>query len=82
MKPIQRAIKLVGTQQKLADALGLKSQGQVTQWVTGRRPVPPKQCIPIELATGGKVTRYELRPDVFGPAPGAPVGHAEVRKAS
>lgn len=81
MKPIQRAIKIVGTQQKLADALGLKSQGQVTQWVTGRRPVPPKQCIPIELATGGRVTRYELRPDVFGGPPAAPAAGPEVRQA-
>ncbi|WP_299942160.1 helix-turn-helix domain-containing protein [uncultured Microbulbifer sp.] len=69
MEPIQLAIRIAGTQQKLADALGIKSQGQVTQWVTGRRPIPPKRCIPIERITNGVVTRYDLRPDIFGPAP-------------
>ncbi|WP_406828140.1 helix-turn-helix domain-containing protein [Microbulbifer sp. ARAS458-1] len=69
MKPIERAIKVVGTQEQLAHALGLKYQSSISQWVTGRRPVPPMQCLPIEKATGGAVTRYELRPDVFGPAP-------------
>lgn len=69
MNTIKRATKAVGTQKDLANALGLKSQSQVSQWVKGRRPVPPKWCIKIEEVTGGVVTRYELRPDVFGPAP-------------
>lgn len=30
---------------------------------------PAHHCLAIEEATGGKVTRYQLRPDVFGPAP-------------
>ncbi|GAB2507279.1 helix-turn-helix domain-containing protein [Microbulbifer agarilyticus] len=70
MKAIQRAIKAANTTQKgLADALGLKSQGQVSQWVKGVRPIPATHCVAIERITGGAVTRYELRPDVFGPAP-------------
>lgn len=36
----------------------------------GRR-VAAERCIAIERATDGAVTRYELRPDVFGPAPKA-----------
>lgn len=83
MKPIELAIKAVGTQQNLATALGL-SQGAVAQWVTGRRPIPPRQCIPIEEATGGVVSRHDLRPDVFGPleAGNDPEAPAEVQKAS
>lgn len=34
----------------------------------GRR-VPAERCLAIEQATGGAVTRYELRPDIFGQAP-------------
>lgn len=69
MKEIQRATKLVGSQTDLAKALGLKSQSQISQWLRGRRPVPPKWCIRIETVTGGAVTRYQLRPDVFGSVP-------------
>lgn len=28
--------------------------------------IPPEYCRTIEFATQGKVTRYELNPDVFG----------------
>jgi len=31
--------------------------------------VPSEHCIPLETACGGDVTRYDMRPDVFGPAP-------------
>lgn len=38
----------------------------VSQWATGRRPVAAHHCLAIEQATQGVVTRYQLRPDVFG----------------
>lgn len=44
--------------------IGVSSQA-VTQW----KRVPPKYCILIEAASNNAVTRYELRPDVFGAAP-------------
>lgn len=69
MKPIERAIEAIGTGQKgLADALGVTPQ-QVNQWVNGDRPVPAKHCLAIEGACSSAVTRHDLRPDVFGPAP-------------
>jgi len=34
----------------------------VSQWSTGVRPVPIERCLPIERATGGAVTRKDLRP--------------------
>ena len=63
---IETAISLLGGQSELAQKLGLKSQGTISQWVTGRRPLPAIHCRKIEELTDGKVTRYELRPDVFG----------------
>lgn len=63
--PIDRAISAAGTQQRLAEILGIKS-ASISEW-KGRGSVPANRCIAIEDATG--VTRYELRPDVFGPAP-------------
>lgn len=66
MKPIERAIEASGGRQsELAKAIGVAPQA-LNQWVTGVRPVPAKHCIAIEQAAGGKVTRHDLRPDVFG----------------
>ena len=61
---IKKAVKLVGTQQKLADALGIH-QSAVNQWVTGVRPVPARQCMKIERLCNGEVTAAELLPEVF-----------------
>ena len=65
---IQKAVRLLGSQAKLAERLGV-TKAFVNQIVSGARRVPAERCRPIEEATGGAVTRYELRPDVFGPAP-------------
>lgn len=69
LPPIELAIQMCEGQDSLAKRLGLKSQGTVSQWVTGRRPVPSKHCRKIEELTKGKVTRYDLRPDIFGKDP-------------
>ena len=37
----------------------------VNQWVKGGRPIPAAYCVAIERATGGKVSRQELRPDDY-----------------
>lgn len=65
---IKRAVEIVGSQSLLAKAIGAHKV-LVNQWVLGQRPIPARWCIPIEQATGGAVTRYQLRPDVFGEAP-------------
>ena len=49
-------------QTDLAEKLGI-SQGLVSMWSSGARPVPIERCVEIERATDGKVTRQELRPD-------------------
>jgi len=50
---------------KLSVAIGVKSEAQVRQWqhrYAGRIP-DPANCVAIERATGGAVTRRDLRPD-------------------
>lgn len=63
--PIEKAIDIFKTQTALAEAIGT-SQSFVSQWVSGARPVSPKLSRKIEEVTGGAITRYDLRPDIFG----------------
>jgi DNA-binding transcriptional regulator YdaS (Cro superfamily) len=50
------------TQIALARAIGA-APSFVNQWVNQGRPVPVPFCVSIERATGGQVTRIELRPN-------------------
>jgi len=77
MKALDRAVEKAGSQLRLASILGIKPPS-VTGWYDRGR-VPAERCIAIESATG--VTRYELRPDVFGPPP-ANDGVQEVDRAA
>jgi DNA-binding transcriptional regulator YdaS (Cro superfamily) len=70
---LDRAIDIAGSVGKLADSIGLR-QNVVSNWRL-RGQVPAERCLAIEDATGGQVTRHDLRPDVFGDAP-ADVGEA------
>lgn len=58
---IEKAIKVLGNQQMLADTLGVSTQA-ITKW---RRRIPAERVLDIEKATGGEVTRHELRPDIY-----------------
>lgn len=62
---LDRACKILGSQDALAAVLGIRS-ASISGW-RERKRVPAERCVAIEQATGGQVTRYELRPDVFGP---------------
>jgi DNA-binding transcriptional regulator YdaS (Cro superfamily) len=64
MKALDRAIDHFGSQQALADALGIKSPS-ISEWRRNGE-VPVDRCRDIERVTEGKVTRAELRPDHFG----------------
>jgi len=59
---MQRAADACGGQAKLARLIGVTNP-TVNQWVRGSRPVPIERCPDIERATGGAVTRRDLRPD-------------------
>ena len=62
---LSRAILAAGGVSALSRALGLTVQA-VSQW----NDCPAERAIAIEAITGGKITRYELVPSVFGPPPG------------
>ena len=51
-----------GVAMDLARAVGV-SPVIISQWKTGARSVPVERCPAIERATGGAVTRRDLRPD-------------------
>lgn len=66
--PLEKAVYITGSQVALARHIG----GNVRQqhiWKWLRSQPPAEHCRAIEDATNGVVTRYDLRPDVFGPAP-------------
>lgn len=79
--PIQKAVDLIGGQSALAKAIfgwhllqGRKvkiSQANIWAWLNvSKSPMPPAEhCRAIEEITAGAVTRYDLRPDVFGTNP-------------
>lgn len=69
LEPLDRAISLLKTQEALAVALGIRSPS-ISLW-RKRGKVPVERCASIEAATDGKVTRHDLRPDIFGTAPSA-----------
>lgn len=73
ISPLHRAVAIVGGQTALARALSTAerpiAQGHIWAWLYRTKVTPPEFCIHIEQATGGAVTRYDLRPDIFGPAP-------------
>ena len=68
LPPLQKAVVIAGGQTALAKKVGVKQQN-ISWWITRSRKVPAERCIAIEAATHGAVTRHDLRPDVFGPAP-------------
>ena len=48
----------------LASALGVPPP-LVSQWKTGVRRVPAERVLAIEAATGHRVSRHDLRPDIY-----------------
>lgn len=66
---IEDAIKARGSQTKLAEAMGC-SQQQIS-YLLKAKTVTAEMAIKIDKATGGAVSRHDLRPDVFGVRPRA-----------
>ncbi|MEY2666377.1 MAG: hypothetical protein RLZZ384_548 [Pseudomonadota bacterium] len=60
---IEKIIEFFGTQYRLAKALNIKPQN-VTQWIAANQ-IPLKQAINIEKASNGKITREQIRPDIY-----------------
>jgi TorA maturation chaperone TorD len=58
------AVEIVGGQAQLARLLGV-SQPNVWHWLHKAERVPAEYVLKIEAATGGKVSRHALRPDIY-----------------
>jgi DNA-binding transcriptional regulator YdaS (Cro superfamily) len=66
-KHLQALLKDAGSQHALAASLGLTQQG-VSYLMTDAKNISPKLAIKVEKLTGGKVSRADLRPDLWGAA--------------
>jgi TorA maturation chaperone TorD/DNA-binding transcriptional regulator YdaS (Cro superfamily) len=73
---LTRAIEIVGGQTQLARLLGVK-QANVWHWLKRADHVPGEYVLAIEKATGGQVTRRELRPDLYPELPPSTAAIAE-----
>lgn len=66
---LDRAIELFGSASEMAKQLGYKSGAMAIRQWQARESVPPQAAKKIEALLGGRVTRADLCPDVFGDAP-------------
>ena len=64
VQALKRAVEKAGGQSALARACGVK-QGHIWHWINKSLRVPAEHVLSVEAATGGSVTRQELRPDIF-----------------
>ena len=70
--PIKEVIKLMKGkrhprergQSELARRLGI-SQQCISKWILLNRPITPNLVLKIEEITEGKITRHQLRPDLY-----------------
>lgn len=62
MSAIEQAIEAAGGLTKLADSLKVSPQ-VIFNW--RKRGVPAERVLDVERATDGRVTRHELRPDLY-----------------
>ena len=61
---VVRAIEIAGSQQALADTLGCV-QSAISKRLYGQVPITGDWAVDVERALKGKITREELRPDLF-----------------
>jgi DNA-binding transcriptional regulator YdaS (Cro superfamily) len=62
-KAIEKAVRAAGSQSALARAIGVTPQA-VQGWCASGK-VPAVRVLDIERVVDGKVTRHELRPDLY-----------------
>lgn len=66
-RALQRAVELAGGQAELARLIGGKvRQAHIWNWLHRDHRIPGERAVQIEEATKRKVTREQLRPDLFG----------------
>lgn len=63
MNIVKAAIKSAGGMKTLAAVCGVRYQA-IQNWRKQGR-VPAERVLTVEKATGGQVTRHQLRPDIY-----------------
>lgn len=63
MRAIKQAIDEAGGLQELARKCGVRYQA-VQKWRRNGR-IPAERVLAVESATDGRVSRYQLRPDIY-----------------
>lgn len=61
---LRRAKEILGTEVAVAKIVGV-DQPTVNYALRKRKAVPAEWCLKLEEATGGKITRHDLRPDLY-----------------
>ena len=64
MTALDRIVEVLGSKAAVARACEVKPQS-LQNW----RRIPAEYCRTLERACDGRITRYEMRPDVFGTGP-------------
>ncbi|WP_313534521.1 YdaS family helix-turn-helix protein [Haematobacter sp.] len=64
---IERAIRIYGSQARLADVMGC-SQQQIS-YLLNAKSISAEMAKMVDEATGGRVSRHALRPDIYGHLP-------------
>jgi DNA-binding transcriptional regulator YdaS (Cro superfamily) len=62
MSTFEKLVAHFGTQRDLAKALGISPQS-INKW---KQQIPAERVLDVERLCDSAVTRYEMRPDVFG----------------
>jgi DNA-binding transcriptional regulator YdaS (Cro superfamily) len=74
---LDRACDLFPSQNRFAAAIGV-GKTTIPFWrYRSRKGVPGEYCERIEAATGGRITKDQLRPDLFKPLPTTAAANAE-----
>lgn len=64
IEALKQAKGILGSEAAVAAAVGVK-QPSVNHILNNGKKVPAEWCIPLERATDGKITRHDLRPDLY-----------------
>jgi DNA-binding transcriptional regulator YdaS (Cro superfamily) len=65
---LKKAVEIIGGTMAVSRAFGIKPPS-VSRWLA-KGYAPVERCLKLEKLTRGAVTRYDLRPDIFGAKPG------------
>lgn len=74
---VAEVVKAAGGAAALARYFGIKTQA-ICQWSR----IPAERVIPIERLLDGKITRHQMRPDLYPPEDSVSVSHKGSRKAA